>query len=288
MDCLKFFEKFTKPSGKCIFFLDRNIISMIKDINLGKDMSDEHKQDILDKLNRIDQRENIITPILSVFEGEHGRLDTEDEIKNTVKKETYVLKNFFKKATVDKSIYKELLPLFLEGKLSPEFNIDIFNKIKFLQVVNAYIYQPVSPAVRAEFKDNIVNHLSEFKIDKCNPIVVAVLCTLYGNEVCRKILKPKEDVNKTNYYNAVMDFQHFSIYATLAGQMKGNYSGKQGAFIDCQFLTSDKSLNEFFTWFNYNKVNSSIDNGFINIDIAISEKGISNIPDELKDLFEIK
>lgn len=287
MNYLKFLERFTKPSKRRIFFLDRNFISVIKDVNAEKVISAD-KKDILSKLKEIDRRENIITPILSLFEGEHGRLDSESEIEHIVSKETYHVKNFFIYASVDKSIRRELLPLFKEGKLSSEFQTDISNKIKFLQEVNRYIYQPVSSEERASFRDEIVDLLAAFNIDKCHPISVAVLCALYEDEVCKKILKPKKDINKTNYYNAVMDFQHFSHYSMFSGQMKGVYSRKQGAVIDCIFLTHDKSLTEFFTWFNFNKVNSRINDDFISMNISLSDKGISKIPDELKEIFGIE
>ena len=33
--------------------------------------------------------------------------------------------------------------------------------------------------------------------DKLNPVVVASLCCVYGNDICKRILKPKKEVEKT-------------------------------------------------------------------------------------------
>lgn len=292
MNLMKFINKgiMKNSQTKTIYFLDRNIISVIKDRNSGKAITDENKKNILDNLNKIDCSSSIVTPILSLIEGRHGRLENVGEIPDTVKSELAALEIFFKKAKVDKS-FESIYQLFEDGKCDYEYKGNIQDKIEFLQEVNEYLYQPLPEKCKLYAKKEIVR-IQEEKygkfFDKFNPVVVASLCCLYGNQVCKKILKPKKDIDKSNYYNAVMDFQHFTMFAMLVGQIEGVYSSRHKAKIHCKFLSGDKSLNEFFSWYEIYKSSSSLADGEIKVNLVLSTKGIENIPEELKDVWDIK
>lgn len=290
MDFMKLIEKAIMKNSKTkiVYFLDRNVISIIKDINEGKAIDDQNKRDILDSLNKIDCESSIITPMFSLFEGQHGRMECVDEIPNTVVKELDVLKIFFKKARVDDSFQIYAKQLFEAAKTSEEYQKSIQDKISFLEEINEYLYQPLPSKDRKKVCENIENiYKNKYFFDKFNPVVVAALFCLCGNDICKKILKPKKDVNKTNYYNAVMDFQHFTMFAMLVGQIEGEYSQSHQAKIHCEFLSGDKYLEEFFSWFKINQSSSSLDVDKFSISVALTEKGISNIPDELKTYFGI-
>lgn len=279
--------KFSKT--KTVYFLDRNIISIIKDANVGKIIDDQNKKDILSHLYKIDSINSIITPMFSLFEGQHGRIEYDNEVFDTVDKELNVLKNFFKKAKVD-DLFISNFKLFEQAKVSIEYKNNVEDKISFLEDINDYLYQPLSSADKPNAIKEIL-HIQGEKygacFDKLNPVVVASLCCVYGNDICKKILKPKKELDKTNYYNAVMDFQHFTYFTMLVGQIEGKYSERHKANIHCEFLSGDKFLNKFFNWYKVNESSGFLGNGEFKINAKLSDEGIKNIPIELKNFFGI-
>ena len=84
-----------------------------------------------------------------------------------------------------------------------------------------------------------------------------------------------------------MDFQHFTFFTMLVGQIEGKYSKRYNANIHCEFLSGDKFLNEFFNWYKVNESSSFLGNGEFKINAKLSDKGIKNIPIELKYFFGI-
>ncbi len=280
-------EKFSKT--KTVYFLDRNVISIIKDENIGKAIDDPNKKDILSHLYKIDSIDSIITPMFSLFEGQHGRMEYVNEVSDTIVKELKVLKNFFKKAEVDNSFISNAR-LFEQAKVSVEYRKNIEDKISFLEEINDYLYQPLSSGEKPNAIEKILCVQKEKYgdcFDKLNPVVVASLYCVYGNNICKKILKPKKEVDKTSYYNAVMDFQHFTFFTMLVGRIEGKYSKRHNANIHCEFLSGDKFLNEFFSWYKVNESSSFLGNGEFKINAKLSEKGIKNIPIELKGFLDI-
>ncbi len=223
-------------NNKTIYFLDRNIISIIKEADSQKEINDEYKKDILRRLKSLDCKSNIFTAFFSLFEGQHGRIECLSEVSETAEKEVKVLESFFQLATIDRLFVEELRKLYCEAKDSNEYKVNIENKINFLKDVNQYLYQPLKDKDKYDARDKIIeiqkNKYSKY-LDKFNPVVLSALYCLYGNDICKKILKPKKDVNKTNYYNAVMDFQHFTFFAALSGQIEGKDSKLLCANIHC-------------------------------------------------------
>ena len=295
MNLIKFIDKEIMKNLQTIviYVLDRNIISIIKDKNSNKSITDENKQKILDDLlNRIKCSKSIVTPILSLLEGQHGRMECADEISDTVNKEQEALGNFFGRKKVDRSLIenKDFFSLFKIAKTSNEYHENIKAKINFLKDINEYLYQPLSTRARSDARDKVMSIQREKYgkyFDNFNPIVIAALCSIYDNKVCKKILKPKKDINNTNYYNAVMDFQYFNLFVYISGRMEGRYNKKYNAKNRLVFLSGDKNLNEFFSWYDVCHSESSLVNGVFKSKMKLSEKGVSNIPDELRKLLNI-
>lgn len=279
--------KFSKT--KTVYFLDRNIISIIKDANVWKTIDDQNKKDILSHLYKIDSINSIITPMFSLFEGQHGRIEYDNEVFDTVDKELNVLKNFFKKAKVDDSFISNF-ELFEQAKVSIEYKKNVEDKISFLEDINDYLYQPLSSEAKSNAIEKILC-IQEEKyrdcFDRIDPVVVASLCCVYGNNICKKILKPKKEVEKTSYYNAVMDFQHFTFFTMLVGRIESEYGKRHNPNIHCEFLSGDKFLNEFFSWYKVNESSSFLGNEKFKINVKFSKKGIENIPIELRDFLGI-
>lgn len=62
-----------------LHLLDRNAVSLIKESNAGKIQTDATKIGFLQKLRRLDRKQDYVSPLLSIIEGEHGRADTVEE-----------------------------------------------------------------------------------------------------------------------------------------------------------------------------------------------------------------
>ena len=62
-----------------VIILDRNVISLIKDVNSGKVISDSNKLNMLSQLRELDIPENKISSIFSIIEGQKGRVETLEE-----------------------------------------------------------------------------------------------------------------------------------------------------------------------------------------------------------------
>lgn len=294
MDLIKFINKAIMKNLQTIdiYVLDRNIISIIKDRNANKSITDKNKQNILDCLNRINCSKSIVSPIFSLFEGQHGRMECVDEISDTVNKELEALEIFFGRKKVDRSLIESeaFLSLFKTVKNSNEYHKNIKAKINFLNDINKYLYQPLHTRARLDIRDKIISIQREKYgnyFDNFNPIVIAALCCIYGSNVCRKILKPKEDINKTNYYNAVMDFQHFDLFVYISGKMEGKYNKKYNAKNHLVFLSGDKNLNNFFSWYDVYHSKSLFIDGVLKSKMMLSKTGALNIPNELNSFFNI-
>lgn len=75
--------------------------------------------------------------MFSLFEGQYGRIEYDNEVIDTVDKELNVLKNFFKKAKVDDSFISNF-ELFEQAKVSIEYKKNVEDKISFLEDINDY------------------------------------------------------------------------------------------------------------------------------------------------------
>ena len=120
-----------------IYFIDRNVLSLIKESNLRKPQSDKNKLNLLKKLRIIDRKQSIITPMLSVMEGKYRRLQTTElEIKEVLDEELLALEKFFQKAVIDRNLNK-LQDSLIFGLLSNDYQEKINKEIDFLNIIGA-------------------------------------------------------------------------------------------------------------------------------------------------------
>lgn len=84
-----------------LHLLDRNAVSLIKESNAGKIQTDATKIGFLQKLRRLDRKQDYVSPLLSIIEGEHGRADTVEEKMAAQWKESDAVRHFFKSAQTD-------------------------------------------------------------------------------------------------------------------------------------------------------------------------------------------
>lgn len=265
-----------------VYFLDRNIISIIKDSNLNRKQKDRNKFYILKKLREIDKKGSFITPILSIMEGECGKIeDKSKQIEYVIDTELSELKKFFHNAECDEafklSFMKELLVV---GKLGEDYKNNIKNKEKFLKDVRCLILNLPKKEKIKERINQILDVASNHNLSRDNPMVIACILSICGDIQCKKIIKP----NKEKYYNAAMDFTHFLRFSFL--KSKFTYTCRRGKNenVHCKLITGDIALNNFMKYFDFDTVNGDFlphDFGY-RVTISLSEYGKKKIPDFVK------
>lgn len=290
--CFRFFSK-----RITIYFLDRNIISLIKEINSGKDIS-KQKQEVLNELEKIKNDINSrVTPIFSLIEGQTGHQENKDEINETRIKEIKELENFFGAKKVERYFNSNMLDDFYNFKQSPDHINDVKNKEKFLKEINGLIINKLKKEVMCKKREEILRKAWEFKIDRNDPIIKVALMCLYNNETCRKIIKPKKNEDEFKTYGAVLDLYHFTLFTYLSAYFKYSFKYEFKYYGYChyriyfkmKFLTDDRSLKEFFSWFDLENSSTCLNlEGEFIFKCPLSQKGIKNIPDDLKLYFDTK
>lgn len=261
-----------------IYFIDRNVLSLIKESNLRKPQSDKNKLNLLKKLRIIDRKQSIITPMLSVMEGKYRRLQTTElEIKEVLDEELLALEKFFQKAVIDRNLNK-LQDSLIFGLLSNDYQEKINKEIDFLNIINVFIYQPANSKDKKIFRDKILEIANQHELQKTSPVVFSSLLCLYGNDICREILKSKKNILENHYYNAIMDFKYFSTFLMLASQIRPKYHS--------EFITGDKNLSKFFEYFDFINVQSGLYPDGFWINFKLDESKFKKLPIELREIYQ--
>ena len=266
-----------------VYFLDRNIVSIIKNSNSGISAKDKNKFELLKKLRQIDRKKSFITPMLSIMEGEKARLQAHDEVKKLLDDELSACEKFFDHAEIDYSL-KELSERLISGLISKDYKESINREINFLFEINEFIFQNCKAETRKKLKIDILKTAEKYNLHKTQPVVFSSLLCLYNNEICRKILKPKQKILEKNYfYNAVMDFKYFSFFSMLTKNISYSYRSGYKSKVHFEFITGDKNLNSFFKYFCIE--GSSLYSDGFSLKFRLSEEGNKILPLELQDIF---
>ena len=87
--------------GLRLLLLDRNVVNAVKRCVAGCYLESNKRSFI----RGLDKSRNIISPILSVIEGQSGERESEEAIKDTLKKETAAVRGYFKQARTDSNFF---------------------------------------------------------------------------------------------------------------------------------------------------------------------------------------
>lgn len=216
-----------------VYLLDKNIV-----------------EDIRSSLNNIpspgvalarsvDRKGAIISPLLSIAEGNIRKPQTSGEILSSMRIETQAVGMFYNHARTDahylqnndveliialgthwREKTKELLPLAnsLQVLLSRTYSIsdtkDVFSKIDLL--------------------------CGSHSVSRVHPLVTCAIACLYGNMSARRVIKPAKNPSEGDSYNAVSDIRMLLETAYLR-EMFQKHSPNMGVSL----LSGDKKLNEF-------------------------------------------
>ncbi|MDD5123391.1 hypothetical protein [Methylovulum sp.] len=224
-------------------FLDRNAISCIKE-NLAGKKPDPEMLKRLRKLRQFDKESFIVSPMLSIIEGQIGKREDEEQKLNTIKVESAAVSDFFLHARTD-SGFIEVAANEIANIFSENIEGNWVGYIDFLKVIQEMLYQSISKANRPKYKSDILQLAKKNNIPLAHPIVICCLAVLYGNNDVRSILKPKkniaEDSKNKAAYNALNDI----LLISRLGHIQAVFNKYGNGRVVVEFLTFDKGL-EFF------------------------------------------
>ncbi len=261
---------------KRIYLLDRNIVSIIKNSVDQKPEYDNNKIRMLAKLKSKDTKNNDFSALLSILEGQKGRIENKEELKETLIYECNYLKKFFKYATTDCDYLTTN-----QNNTAEVFINDLENKLKlygdFLLQVNEKILQ--KPKISEIFKitKEIFQIAEKLNIEKTSLAVVLSISCLCGGEYARGILKPKKNIK--SHYNAfsdIMSLQRVAMIGTLA-----KYKNKR-----VKFITLDKALHK--TYESTKIFGDFIDNSTTSITLTLNKNMFPRLNmEQFNDLIEL-
>lgn len=189
-----------------LHLLDRNAVSLIKEHNSGKVQTDPKKVKFLDHLKSLDRPENLVTPLLSIIEGEKGREDSGEEKAVCQRKESEAIRVFFRFATTDSDNLDAMgtqlsltFTAYQEGQWAA--------RAAFLKVAAPLIVQPVAKAKRREAEDKLIAAAASEGLAHDDVLNILCLATLHESEHARALLKPK----LVNAYNVLSDLQFIHL-----------------------------------------------------------------------------
>lgn len=218
-----------------LFLLDRNVISVIKDANAGKEQKGEKQHDMLEYLRSIDAPQYAVSPLLSLIEGEHGREDTYIEKSRQLRKETGELASFFDCVSTDSDVLSNLNDTFAHMFTGlREGNADA--RALFRKDASPLVIHPVARNRRGAIEAQLLELAASYFLQTTDAIVVLFLACLYGSAHARKVLKPSRP---TETYNVLSDIH----LIPWVGLIKAEAS-RASSHLNVQVLTLDGGLDQ--------------------------------------------
>lgn len=226
VDCLEL--KLTRH----VYCVDRNVISKIKD----KSLSSEEEA----LLRSIDQEGNRVSPILACFEGQIGVLQTVEQLKESIEKDTAALASFFKLALTDD----------MAKVAHPEHMLAIVNRQKerwdanaeFVGYAQRRLYQPIAKDQLKAVQQELAQEARRLGVLIGSIFVLCALACLYQQKDAHEILKPskKEARAENRIHNAMQDLASIGLYFTVSMFFS---AGRQK--IETTYITFDGWVNRF-------------------------------------------
>jgi len=221
---------------KEIYLLDRNVVDVIKNSIVGKKVCSD-KLPMLKRLKTLDNPNSIISPILSIIEGQTSKVENSKEVLKTLEKESEIIARFFNLAKVDTSYLIDNKHKFCNVFCDYTSNV-MDEHSEFLEKVSSLIYQ--SGKDKTKVKNEIIKLALDQKLNLNHYVVVSCLACLYGSRFARKVLKPKR--NGINTYNALSDLSIISkICQMKASLVKSNLNAR------IELLTLDQGLKNLLS-----------------------------------------
>ncbi len=222
------------------YLLDRNIVSIIKDANKRKPQNRNDKVKMLSRLKTIDRKRSFVSPMLSIMEGQTGKIESPELIKATLEKESKIIAQFFRKAHID-TPFLSVNDHYISSKFH-ELTTNHTSYLHFLEKCSQLLYIPISPKNKNRIKDQILDLARENEIPFSSHIMMCPLSVLYGSDIARGVLKPKK--NNFKGYNALNDLLFLSRIQQIKAHAKKIFQEEK---FNIEFLSLDSNLLLFFS-----------------------------------------
>ena len=239
--------QFTIRARQTIYLLDRNVVSLIKSVNSGKQTKDDNQKSMLEWLRSHDTRDNLFSPMTSIAEGDQKGIMDSDQFRSVILSEASSIGSFFHHARTDQRFFCEMADKLCS--FQNNLNETLFVQyVKFLRTVSLKIVVKVAMSKRHSVRDFIIQAALSFGIDPSHPVVICCLSILYGSDVSRGVLKPSAALKADAWHNAISDIQIIS----RLGQFNSF-----GSDLDFHFITMDRNLKRFVESFTVTRAHAS-------------------------------
>lgn len=219
--------------------IDRNVIATIRQkLNNQKILPFRDRE-----LRKLDRKNNFISPLLSIREGQSGIKENKLQTKKTTNEEAVLLSRFFKRAKTDSKFLLENQDM-LADAFGNNTELKWNSYISFLSEMNDILFQHISKKEKIKYQKIIINKALEYNIDLGHPIVMCCFSVLYGCDNSRGILKFKlnltESEKKKNLYNALNDLMIISRLSMIKALAKEANKKEK-----IEYFTFDNKLKKF-------------------------------------------
>ena len=220
-----------------VHFVDRNVISQIKDQRLSPD--DENL------LRSIDHSTNRISPIIASFEGQIGVLQSVEQLKASIAKDTAALSGFFENAhTNDMALISH------ENHLRAIIDHQQQRWDKYAEFVGfaqRRLFQPIARDKLKSVQLELIAESNRLAVPVKSIYFFCALACLYRQEDAHEILKPslKKGGTPKRVHNALQDLASIGLYHTLSMLLRiGNQP------IQTNYITFDGWVRRFISLTN--------------------------------------
>ena len=227
-----------------LYFLDICVVGATKltDATLS---TNPRKSRLVTKLRDLDRPQNCLSYLCALMEkvSDSRGKTTDAELEEQIISDISALKKFFQHA----SIYEpnEFIIAFLRELRGAALEVKRSNYLKFLETVNNRfkLNDPISPKIRFEKAEQIVNEANALEISRQHPVVTTTLACLYGNSAAKRLMKFKADPDKFEAENALADIMAITRFYQIKLQIE--HHGRNGGRLPrSEFITDDDGLIE--------------------------------------------
>lgn len=226
---------------KYLNFLDKNVISLLDDVLIGKSICAKNQIDMLANLRRMDNKKYGVTPLFSLIEGRKSGFEDPTQKKVTIKKEIEIISKFFKNARTDTDFFNANIEKISDLLSKNTIELDETRYHKFLEeFYNKWITlntkNSIPKELRRKFLDEMLMLAKNLNISLEHPIVMTAGYAIYGKEIGMLVLKP----GQPNIHNAYNDIACVTRLSLSQASMPD---------IHLKFHTLDKGLIQLFHHF---------------------------------------
>lgn len=225
---------------RTLYILDRNVVDIIKKANKGKEIADQKKKTKLEFLRKIDRVDSLISPALSMIEGQKGRQENFHEKIDVLQKETLEVGKFFTRAKTDASVMASMANEFADAFSNPAE--EDWNTVEaFLLDACPLIANKPGEKKRERIESEIFALADHNKITRSHLAVVLCLACLYGSEPARLTIKPH--AIKEQSHNVMNDIHVLPRINLMRASMKA--AGIND--IEIEYVTCDDGLEKILS-----------------------------------------